>query len=117
MTAVTRFVDKFMDTQILLQQTKAISSQLAPYDKFQRLADAMEELGETAAAMVVAEGVKRTKADSKQFTKKDVLDGLADTLYALILLADLYGADLFQEYAEMIQRLKKRVDDGEFVHD
>ncbi len=106
-----------MDTKQLLKKTLEIDKKMSGYDKFQRLADAMEELGETAAAMVVVEGVKKTNDPKKQYTVRDVADGLADTMYTLILLADQYGVDLFQEYGEMIERLQKRVESGEFRHD
>ncbi len=106
-----------MDTKQLLQQTLEIDKKMGGYDKFQRLADAMEELGETAAAMVVVEGVKKTNDPKKQYTIHDVADGLADTMYALVLLAHQYNIDLFQEYGEMIKRLQKRVESGEFKYD
>ena len=103
------------DIQDLVKQTKDLSSKFPnQYDKRSRLIDLVEEVGELAQAVHIVEGFKTTQDPAKQKTVADVADAICDILYELILLSQDYDLDLGVEYREMLQRLDKRVDAGEF---
>jgi NTP pyrophosphatase (non-canonical NTP hydrolase) len=74
-----------------------------------RFIDLVEEVGELANAILVKENIKTRKKRSS-----DLADSIADVLYNLILLAHLYGFELDKIYEEMLDELKKRVENKEF---
>ncbi len=84
------------------------------YTKQERLLDVMEEAGELAQAVLIVERIKTTNDPLKQRTVEDIADAISDILFALIHVADDYGRDLIEDYAEMLVRLEKRLDKGEF---
>lgn len=99
----------------LIEKTKELSAKFpSQYDKRSRLIDLMEEVGELAQAVHIVEGFKKTNDPAKVRTVEDVADGLCDVLYELILLARDYELDLEQEYSQMLTRLEKRLEGGEF---
>lgn len=104
-----------MDTNKIIQKTFEVSSQFGSnYDKKERVLDLVEEVGELAQAVLVVEGVKHTNDPKKQKTVADIKDALSDCLFALIHLAKEYDTDLFEEYLQMLDRLKTRIVSGEF---
>ncbi len=84
------------------------------YDKKSRVLDMVEELGELSQAVQIVEGYKKTNDPAKARSIDDVADGLCDLLYEMVLLANDYELDLGKEYEEMLNRLKKRLESGEF---
>ena len=74
-----------------------------------RFVDLVEEVGELANAILITEGHK-----SRKCARAEVADSLADILYNLIVLADLYGVDLENETEVMLKRLEKRIKKKEF---
>lgn len=77
----------------------------------------MEEVGELAHAVLRAEGRKQIAASHpriKEGRDKDIADALSDILFDLIVLAEDYGIDLTEEYAQMLKKLEARIDNGEF---
>jgi NTP pyrophosphatase (non-canonical NTP hydrolase) len=104
-----------MDLKQIQEKTVTISKRFPNgYSKENRLVDLVEEVGELAQAMLIVDKLKTTNDPTKQKTVHDIADALADVLYNLLLLADDYGVDLDQEYQDMIWRLEKRLDEGEF---
>ena len=116
MTVVIRCVDKNMDTKKLNELAKKVSAKFPGkgYGKFERLADVMEELGELSASMVVVEGVKKSRNQDVKYTKEDVKDAIADTLFALNDLANQYEINIFDEYEKVLINFSKRIEEGEF---
>lgn len=98
--------------ELAAKVSKAFPNQ--KYGKFERLADIVEELGELSAAMVVVEGIKKSNNPDVQYTREDVKDALADTLFALNDLANQYEVDLFLEYEQVLNKFIKRIEEGEF---
>lgn len=107
-----------MDTKQIIQKTFEVSREFdnrgAFYDKKERVLDLVEEVGELAQAVLIVEGVKHTNDPKKQKTVADIKDALSDCLFALVHIAKDYDADLFEEYSKMLDRLKARLDSGEF---
>lgn len=105
-----------MDTKTLNEKAKIVSGSFPgqKYGKFERLADALEEMGELSAAMLVVEGVKRSKNTSVQYTKEDIRDALADVLFALNDLANQYEINIFEEYDKVLNSFRERIKKGEF---
>jgi NTP pyrophosphatase (non-canonical NTP hydrolase) len=107
-----------MDTKLLIDKTFEVSAEFdkrgATYDKKERVLDLVEEVGELAQALLIVEGVKQTQDPKKQKTVVDIKDALCDILFALVHLAKSYDTDLFEEYMLMLDRLKARLDSGEF---
>ncbi|MDA3840224.1 MAG: hypothetical protein PF572_03970 [Patescibacteria group bacterium] len=83
------------------------------FSKEQRFIDLTEELGELAQAILFESGVKKNKIKGEK-TKDDIADALADMLFNMYDLAEQYGIDLDREYSEMLERLKERIEKGEF---
>lgn len=83
-------------------------------DRRDRMIDLMEEVGELAQAMLIVDKRKTTKDPTKQRTVHDIGDSLSDVLFNMILLARDYDIDLGKEYMEMLDRLRERLDEGEF---
>lgn len=76
-----------------------------------RFVDLVEEVGELANAILTTEGHK-----SKKCTRADIADSLADILYNVIILADLYEVNLEKEMKEMLEKLHRRIKDKEFEY-
>ncbi len=83
------------------------------FSKEQRFIDLSEEMGELAQAMLFESGVKRSKTKGEK-TKDDIADALADMLFNMYDLAEQYEIDLNKEYIEMLERLNRRIEEGEF---
>ena len=81
------------------------------WNKNTRFIDLVEEIGEIANAILVKEEQKPKKTLHKG---NSLPDALADTLYDLIMLAHQHGIDLEKEYLEMLKKLEKRIEKGEF---
>lgn len=107
-----------MDTQQIVKKTRDVHALFeakgAVYNKKERVLDLVEEVGELAQAVLVVEGPKQTTVPSKQKTRADVVDALADILFALLRLADDYESDLFEEYWQILDQIKSRIEKGEF---
>jgi NTP pyrophosphatase (non-canonical NTP hydrolase) len=107
-----------MDTQQIVEKTRKVHALFeakgATYNKKERVLDLVEEVGELAQAVLVVEGPKQTTVPSKQKTRADIIDALADILFALLRLADDYDADLFMEYMQVMDQIKARIEQGEF---
>jgi NTP pyrophosphatase (non-canonical NTP hydrolase) len=104
-----------MKFEELIEKTKELSERFPnKYSKQERLLDVMEEAGELAQAVLIVEGIKNTNDLSKQKTVEDVADAIGDILYALIHVARDYDRDLVKDYEQMLDRLEKRLDSGEF---
>lgn len=104
-----------MDFESLISQTQELNSKFPNrYDKRSHLIDLMEEVGELAQAIHIVEGYKHTNNINKAKTVDDIADAVCDCMYELILLASEYKLDLPQEYQDMLYRLKKRLNQGEF---
>lgn len=103
-----------MDFKKLIGDTIVIKNKfMTDLGKQGRMIDLMEEVGELANAMLMVDGGKTSGNPSKQRTKADVADALADCLYDLILLADHYGIDLDKKYPEMLVEMNARFADGD----
>ncbi len=105
-----------MNIYDLIAKTKKISAQFPQqYQKHEYFMDMVEEVGELAQAMLIVDKRKTTNDPTKQKSIEDIADALADVLINVFMLAEAYKIDLPQEYSEMLNRLQKRVDNGEFV--
>ncbi len=107
-----------MDTQQLIKQTRQLNQVFQQRSRKltvdERMLDLMEEVGELAQAILIVEKKKLTSDPAKQRTKADIANALGDILFDLVLLADDYDLDLFEDYSEVLQELKARVESGEF---
>ena len=100
----------------LIEKTrKVVNGFDSKFTKQDRLIDLMEEVGELAQATLIVDGKKHTNDPNKQKTVEDVADALCDVMCNLVLLADDYNVDLPREYSDMLDRLNKRIEGGEFV--
>jgi NTP pyrophosphatase (non-canonical NTP hydrolase) len=77
--------------------------------KEQRFINLVEEVGELANAIAIAE-----KHKSPKRKRSDLRDSFADTLYNLIILASLYDIDLEDEMNFMLDGLEKRIHNHDF---
>jgi len=103
-----------MDFKRLIKDTVVVKNKFkTSLGKQGRMLDLMEEVGELANAMLMVDGDKTSGNPTKQRTKADIADALADCMYDLIILADYYDVDLDKEYSEMIQRMKDRFKSGD----
>lgn len=84
------------------------------FDERDRFMDLVEEVGELSQALQITSKRKYSSDPKKQKTIEDVSDALCDVMYDLLLLADMRGIDLESEYTQMLDRLEKRVKEGEF---
>lgn len=99
----------------LIQRTVGISKTFpTQYDKRDYMIDLAEEVGELAQAVLIVEKRKITNDPAKKRTVEDIADGLCDVMYDVIMLAERYGIELDEEYEEMLSRLEKRLEGGEF---
>ena len=104
-----------MNFKQLIFKTKELSHRFPNrYTKQERLLDVMEEAGELAQAVLVVENIKTTNDPKKQKTISDIADAISDILFALINLAEDYQLDIVSEYKNMLTRLEKRLNQGEF---
>lgn len=100
----------------LIKRTRELTRRFGKQlDKRDRLLDLVEEVGELAQAVLIVEKRKTMKDPAKQRAVEDVADAICDSLFDLIMLAEEYGLDLGKEYGEMLDRLEKRLDSGEFT--
>lgn len=74
-----------------------------------RFAEMVEEVGELANALQVAEGYK-----TKKRKKSEVADSVCDILFELLLMAGIYKIDLDKEYPAVLKEIDKRRKSGEF---
>lgn len=96
------------------KKTKALSQRFSSLkDKETQYIDLVSEVGELAEAILYVENHKHGRMKGK-LDIGDVADALADIMWGLYRIADSYGIDLDTEYKEMLVRLEKRVDQGEF---
>ena len=96
------------------KKTNAIAERFPnKFSKEQRYIDLVEETGELAQAILFESGVKKNKVKGTK-TKDDIADALADMLFNMYVLAEQYDIDLDKEYIEMLERLNRRIEDGEF---
>jgi NTP pyrophosphatase (non-canonical NTP hydrolase) len=99
----------------LVKRTLEVASKFPDkYDKRDRVLDLMEEVGELVQAFMVVDGRKKTFDPKKQYTMDDLEDAVCDVLYALIMISNQHGIDIDKSYKEMLFRLEKRVESGEF---
>lgn len=107
-----------MDTQQIVDKTKAIRSQFSHrsthFDVRDRMLDLMEEMGELAHALMMVEKRKHVNVEAKQATKADVADALSDMLFDMIIIAEDMGIDMFKDYERMLTALQERIDKGEY---
>lgn len=104
-----------MDFYELIEKTRKVNSGFAiQYEKNELFLDLVEETGELAQAMLISSGRKITNDPNKQKTVEDVADALCDVMYNVLMIAEAYELDLPKEYNNMLQRLQKRMDEGEF---
>lgn len=90
----------------VLKIVKKFPRQMSKEERFIQL---VEEVGELANAIAIAEGHK-----SKKCARANLKDSFADVLFDLIVLAELYGVALEKEEETMLERLKKRIKNNEF---
>ncbi|MFC1654081.1 hypothetical protein ACFL1M_04505 [Patescibacteria group bacterium] len=108
-------VEVVVDIAELIDKTRDLNKKFKKsFSKQDRMMDLMEEVGELSQAMLIVDGKKLTNDPKKQKTRKDIADALCDVLYDLVLLTDDYEIDLGKEYKQMLERLEKRIDKGEF---
>jgi len=95
----------------LIKQTKKITKKFPdPHWKAEtRFVDLVEEIGELANAILVAE-----KRKSKKRQKAEIADSLCDCLWNIFILADIYGIDLDSEYQTVLKDVEKRISQGDF---
>lgn len=97
----------------LVNQTKGLAKKFpGPHWSAEtRFVDLVEEVGELANAILVAE-----KKKSKKRQRADLVDSLCDCLFNILMLAEIYKVDLDIEYQKMIKNLAKRIQKGDYVH-
>lgn len=103
-----------MSLKDLTEKTKKIVKKFQKKYKWnqkERFIDLVEEVGELANAILIEE---KKKPKKELFKGNSIADALCDLLFDLLVLADLYGVDLDKEYPRMLERLEKRIKDGEF---
>lgn len=84
------------------------------FDVRDYLLDLVEEVGELSQAIQIESGRKITNDPSKARTRADVVDGLCDVMFDLIMLAEKYEIDMGEKYEQMLLSLQERIDSGEF---
>lgn len=98
----------------LQKETINLAKKIAGLKKKEHIyLDLIEEAGELATAILYTEKFKNGRHSGK-LSKADIADALADMLYDMFLLADKYKINLKNEYLEMLERLKVRINKGEF---
>ena len=103
-----------MNLEDLTKKTKKISQKFPKkyqWTQKERYIDLVEEVGELANAILVYE---KHKPQRVLHRGNSIADALCDILFDLLLLADYYHLDLDEEYLEMLEKLEKRIKDGEF---
>jgi len=104
-----------MTIKKLQTQTKTIAQKFPKeFDKKTRFIDLVEEIGELANAILIAE---KDKPKNRAFQLDGLKDSLCDVLADILLLASDYNIDLDIEYQKMLQQLEERITKGEFTPD
>jgi NTP pyrophosphatase (non-canonical NTP hydrolase) len=85
------------------------------WDRKTTFIDLIEEVGELANAVLIAEKAKPKRRAWQG--EEGLADSLCDILDALFILANKYEIDLEKEYTAMLKRLEKRIEKGEFEPD
>ena len=98
----------------LQNKTRNIVKKLPLLNKVEhRFMDLVEEVGELSTAIMYFEKFKSGRYEGK-YTKDDISDALSDILFDLFVIADKYDLEVDKEYTKMLERLDKRVEEGEF---
>ncbi len=103
-----------MDLKELTKETVKVNQKFdnwKAWDNNIRFIDLVEEIGELANAVLTKQ---RAKGNKPGWQKEGFKDSLCDVLYDLLVLAEQNDVDLEKEYLEMLERLKKRIENGEW---
>jgi NTP pyrophosphatase (non-canonical NTP hydrolase) len=98
----------------LTKKTKQVSLQFPKkfqWGKKERFLDLVEEVGELANAILVAEKKKPQKV---LHPGNSIADALCDILFDLLLLADYYKINLDKECFQALEKLEERIKKGQF---
>lgn len=107
-----------MDLKTAQQQTdKLIHKFPKIMDKKTRALDLMEEVGELANAILVAEGDKPANRAISKDEDFGVSDSLCDILYDVLVLAQQLNINLDEKYPQVLKQVENRVKAGEFEPD
>ncbi|MGI5827688.1 MAG: MazG nucleotide pyrophosphohydrolase domain-containing protein [Patescibacteria group bacterium] len=100
----------------LQEKTKLLHQKFpVQWDKKTTFVDLVEEVGELANAILVAEKAKPKRRAWQG--EEGLADSLCDILDVLFMMATKYDIDLEKEYRAMLKRLEKRLGNGEFEPD
>ena len=103
-----------MDLKELTKETVKVNQKFdnwKAWDNNIRFIDLVEEIGELANAVLTKQ---RAKGNKPGWQIEGFKDSLCDVLYDLLVLAEQNDVDLEKEYLEMLERLKKRIENGEW---
>jgi NTP pyrophosphatase (non-canonical NTP hydrolase) len=103
-----------MDFNQLKQKTVAVNKKFKNWKDWNnniRFVDLVEEIGELANAVLTKQKAKGSKPG---WQEEGLEDSLCDVLYDIFLLAEQNNVDLENEYLQMLAKLEKRIESGEF---
>jgi len=101
------------DLKQLIEKTKTLTKKfpVPQWSAETRFVDLVEEIGELANAILVAE-----KRKTKKRQKAEIADSLCDCLWNIFILADIYKIDLDKEYQKVLKQVAARIKKGDFKH-
>jgi len=104
-----------MDLNEAMKKTKKVVEEIEEkrgrkWDTKTRFIDLVEEVGELANALILEHGNKPERA-----RRAELVDSVCDVLFDLLILAEMYNIDLDKEYPKVLDHIRKRNEEGQFV--